>query len=106
MRSVVACRLVNVHSSQDLILAFLYRTSAIQLGVADIDPKCLGIEVQHFFLVFFSVLHSGLWSALSYSEYSTPYASPLALHRPRGRHPVDYQGMSRILCYGGLERPQ
>jgi hypothetical protein len=38
MRSVVAGRLVNVHSEKDLILAFLYRTSAIQLGVAGIEP--------------------------------------------------------------------
>lgn len=38
MRSVVAGRLVNVHSEKDLILAFLYRTSAIQLGIAGIEP--------------------------------------------------------------------
>jgi len=38
MRSVVAGRLVNVHSEKDLILAFLYRTSAIQLGISGIEP--------------------------------------------------------------------
>ena len=43
MRSVVAGRLVNVHSEKDLVLAFLYRTSAIQLGIAGIEP-IKGIE--------------------------------------------------------------
>ena len=38
MRSVVAGRLVNVHSEKDLVLAFLYRTSAIQLGISGIEP--------------------------------------------------------------------
>ena len=38
MRSVVAGRLVNVYSEKDLILAFLYRTSAIQLGISGITP--------------------------------------------------------------------
>jgi hypothetical protein len=38
IRSVVAGRLVNVHSEKDLVLAFLYRTSAIQLGISGIEP--------------------------------------------------------------------
>jgi hypothetical protein len=37
MRSVVAGRLVNVHSENDLILAFLYRTSALEYGVAGLQ---------------------------------------------------------------------
>lgn len=37
MRSVVAGRLVNVYSENDYILAFLYRTSSIQYGVAGIQ---------------------------------------------------------------------
>jgi hypothetical protein len=37
MRSVVAGRLVNVYSENDYILAFLYRTSAIQYGVAGLQ---------------------------------------------------------------------
>jgi hypothetical protein len=37
MRSVVSGRLVNVYSENDYILAFLYRTSAIQFGVAGIQ---------------------------------------------------------------------
>ncbi|TGO25327.1 hypothetical protein BPAE_0082g00100 [Botrytis paeoniae] len=38
MRSVVIGRLVNVYSENDYILAFLYRTSSIQLGVAGLQP--------------------------------------------------------------------
>ena len=37
MRSVVSGRLINVYSSQDYILAFLYRTSSAQYGVAGIQ---------------------------------------------------------------------
>lgn len=37
MRSVVSGRLVNVYSENDYILAFLYRTSSIQYGVAGIQ---------------------------------------------------------------------
>jgi len=37
MRSVVPGRLVNVYSENDYILAFLYRTSSIQLGVAGLQ---------------------------------------------------------------------
>jgi hypothetical protein len=38
MRSVVSGRVVNVFSKQDYILAFLYRTSSVQLGVAGLQP--------------------------------------------------------------------
>lgn len=37
IRSVVAGRLVNVYSEKDYILAFLYRTSSVQLGVAGLQ---------------------------------------------------------------------
>jgi hypothetical protein len=37
LRSVVSGRLVNVYSENDYILAFLYRTSSIQLGIAGIQ---------------------------------------------------------------------
>jgi hypothetical protein len=38
IRSVVSGRVVNVFSTNDYILAFLYRTSSIQLGVAGLQP--------------------------------------------------------------------
>ncbi|RQM05010.1 hypothetical protein DH86_00003744 [Scytalidium sp. 3C] len=38
MSSVVAGRLVNVYSQNDMILAFLYRTSSIHYGVAGLQP--------------------------------------------------------------------
>jgi hypothetical protein len=37
MRSVVSGRLINVYSSQDYILAFLYRTTSAQIGVAGVE---------------------------------------------------------------------
>ncbi len=37
LRSVVSGRLVNVYSENDYILAFLYRTSSIQFGIAGIE---------------------------------------------------------------------
>jgi hypothetical protein len=37
IRSVVAGRLINVYSENDYILAFLYRTSSIQYGVAGLQ---------------------------------------------------------------------
>jgi hypothetical protein len=37
MRSVVAGRLVNVYSDNDLVLALMYRTSALELGVAGLQ---------------------------------------------------------------------
>lgn len=37
IRSVVAGRVVNIYSASDFILAFLYRTSSIQLGVAGLQ---------------------------------------------------------------------
>jgi len=42
IRSVVSGRVVNVFSTNDYILAFLYRTASIQLGVAGLQPV-LGI---------------------------------------------------------------
>ena len=38
MRSAVSGRLVNVYSENDYLLAFLYRTSALQYGVAGLVP--------------------------------------------------------------------
>ena len=38
IRSVVSGRVVNVFSTNDYILGFLYRTSSIQLGVAGLEP--------------------------------------------------------------------
>jgi hypothetical protein len=47
IRSVVSGRVVNVFSTNDYILAFLYRTSSIQLGVAGLQPV-LGVhDVQN-----------------------------------------------------------
>lgn len=37
MKSVVGGRLINVYSNEDWVLGFLYRTSAIQLGVAGLQ---------------------------------------------------------------------
>ena len=46
MRTAVMGRLVNVYSENDYILAFLYRTSSIQYGVAGLMPVSglLGVE--------------------------------------------------------------
>ncbi|RLL97193.1 hypothetical protein CFD26_102366 [Aspergillus turcosus] len=46
MRSVVSGRLVNVFSENDSVLALLYRTSSLQLGVAGLQPVegVLGVE--------------------------------------------------------------
>jgi len=45
IRMVVAGRVVNVFSEQDYILAFLYRTSSIQLGVAGLQNiEVAGVE--------------------------------------------------------------
>ncbi|KAI0460535.1 DUF726-domain-containing protein [Xylaria acuta] len=46
IRSVVTGRLVNAYSTRDYILAFLYRTSSIQFGVAGLQPvlNVKGIE--------------------------------------------------------------
>ncbi|KAL5335271.1 hypothetical protein BJX70DRAFT_390750 [Aspergillus crustosus] len=38
LRRVVSGRLVNVYSENDSVLAFLYRTSSLQLGVAGLEP--------------------------------------------------------------------
>jgi len=43
IRSVVSGRVVNVFSTNDYILAFLYRTSSIQYGVAGLQP-ILGVH--------------------------------------------------------------
>ncbi|KAG8783165.1 hypothetical protein FRC20_009118 [Serendipita sp. 405] len=48
MRSVVGGRLVNVYSAEDWVLGFMYRTSAIQLGVAGLQ-QVEGVEqVENF----------------------------------------------------------
>lgn len=46
MRTVVTGRMVNVYSENDYILAFLYRTSSIQRGVAGLQPieNIAGVE--------------------------------------------------------------
>jgi len=46
MRSVVSGRLVNVYSTNDYILAFLYRTSSVQLGIAGLQEinQVYGVE--------------------------------------------------------------
>jgi hypothetical protein len=43
VRAVVSGRVVNVFSTQDYILGFLYRTSSVQLGIAGLQPV-LGIR--------------------------------------------------------------
>jgi hypothetical protein len=43
IRSVVSGRVVNVFSTKDMILGFLYRTSSVQLGVAGLQPV-LGVR--------------------------------------------------------------
>ncbi|KAI1122989.1 hypothetical protein F5Y10DRAFT_62774 [Nemania abortiva] len=44
MRSVVAGKLFNVHSSNDYILAFLYRGTSLQLGIAGLSA--VGSDVE------------------------------------------------------------
>ncbi|PWY74386.1 DUF726-domain-containing protein [Aspergillus heteromorphus CBS 117.55] len=46
MRSVVSGRLINVYSENDAVLALLYRTSSLQLGVAGLQPvqDVFGVE--------------------------------------------------------------
>ncbi|KAI0166232.1 DUF726-domain-containing protein [Xylariaceae sp. FL1272] len=45
IRSVVSGRVVNAYSTQDYILAFLYRSSSIQFGVAGLHPIAVkGVE--------------------------------------------------------------
>ncbi|KAK5091894.1 hypothetical protein LTR70_002991 [Exophiala xenobiotica] len=38
LRTAVTGRLINVHSSNDYILGFMYRTSSIQYGIAGLQP--------------------------------------------------------------------
>ena len=49
MRTVVTGRLVNVFSKNDAVLAFLYRTSSLQLGVAGLQPipAAAGLGIQN-----------------------------------------------------------
>ncbi|KIW11625.1 hypothetical protein PV08_10927 [Exophiala spinifera] len=45
MRSVVSGRLINVYSTNDYILAFMYRTSSAQLGIAGLQEiNVYGVE--------------------------------------------------------------
>jgi len=48
MRGVVSGRLVNVYSTNDYILAFLYRTSAVQLGVAGLQEVDWPEHIENF----------------------------------------------------------
>ncbi|KAH8682240.1 hypothetical protein BX600DRAFT_37944 [Xylariales sp. PMI_506] len=49
MRTVVSGKLFNVYSENDYILAFLYRTTSIQLGIAGLQPIPDEIEgVENF----------------------------------------------------------
>ncbi|PQE04841.1 DUF726 domain-containing protein [Rutstroemia sp. NJR-2017a BBW] len=61
MRSVVSGRLVNVYSENDYILAFLYRTSSIQYGVAgeDMTPEEEAKEMEKDVLQKTEKLHIG-----------------------------------------------
>lgn len=45
IRTIVTGRLVNVYSSKDYILGFLYRTASIQYGIAGLQAvECSGVE--------------------------------------------------------------
>lgn len=48
MKSVVGGRLINIYSSDDWVLGFLYRTSAIQLGVAGLQAVEGVVGVENF----------------------------------------------------------
>ncbi|KAE8353493.1 hypothetical protein BDV28DRAFT_164881 [Aspergillus coremiiformis] len=47
LRSVVSGRLVNVYSENDAVLALLYRTSSLQLGVAGLQPVQGVVDVEN-----------------------------------------------------------
>lgn len=56
MRSVVAGRLINVYSTKDFLLAFLYRANSLQYGIAGLQAIP---DVQHVENVDVSALVEG-----------------------------------------------